>query len=265
MSFGWHWLCCYHMHRTIRSLWAGPLSTPNWVPSLPLISPPQSHLKCKHVQDHTHKPPLRTWSSSLVANVSVTEPIIQLHKLETQRHPPPPSPPSLYPTHHVLPIYLWSSPSLHHHHLVPMPEPNQAAMPNSCPPQVLSPQWSQTNPFKHKLNYFTYTAGPPGEAPMFMASPRISAESFDSSETQPTSRYKKSNATPIFLRIKIEIHQKAGRALPGLGHPTQCLCYESPSSRSTDLLPQALEFPSPGLYTGRTPCLEHSLSISSPT
>ena len=55
----------------------------------------------QHVQDHTHKPPLKTWSSSLVTNVSVTEPIIQLHKLETQRHPPPLSPPSLSNSSHL--------------------------------------------------------------------------------------------------------------------------------------------------------------------
>lgn len=48
------------------------------------------------------------------------------------------------------------------------------------------------------------------------ASLRISAKSFDVSKTHPTPSYKNSNATSLFLRIKIEIHKKAGRALLGL-------------------------------------------------
>lgn len=49
-----------------------------------------------------------------------------------------------------------------------------------------------------------------------MASLRISAKSFDVSKTHPTPSYKNSNATSLFLRIKIEIHKKACRALLGL-------------------------------------------------
>ena len=76
-------LCCYHVRRPYVASGLGLSLSSRLETQRPTVIPTPESPQMPPVQDHTHKPPLKTWSSSLGTHVSVTKRIIQSHKMET--------------------------------------------------------------------------------------------------------------------------------------------------------------------------------------
>lgn len=196
----------------------------------------------QHVQDHTHKPPLKDCSSSVVTHVSDQTHHPPSYTSSELRHLPPPSPPSLPDSSHVFPIYLRNSPPTLPCSSPPPPlkqEPNQPLLPTLALLRSFLHNEAGWIPLKHRLNYVTYThpratrSSCPGLPPHLGFCGAWPAKLFDSSKTHPTLSYKNGNVFPICPRIKMEIHEKDFHAEPCLVWlcSAWCLYYEPLCSR----------------------------------
>lgn len=75
-------LCCYHVRRPYVASGLGLSLSSRLKTQPPTVIPTPESPQMPHAQDHTHSPPLKTWSSSLGTHVSVTKPVMPSHKLE---------------------------------------------------------------------------------------------------------------------------------------------------------------------------------------